>query len=134
MQFSWLLAHNSDFLICQMLLHVTYGFLLLFAFVQTISYHNWFAYAVTILPAAFYNLCLLFEFTYHALWYVICNYTLDIWEVRIMSQLSSHAIIKYSWKIQTCSAKNHFRRKFASSAFDQNLAEQAKIVAVGWLC
>ena len=37
-EFYWhLVAHSTDFVICQMWLHMTYGFLLLYAYVQTIS-------------------------------------------------------------------------------------------------
>ena len=72
------LAHSTDFVICQMKLHMTYGFLLLFAFVRTFSYQIWFVYV---------ELCYLQLFTiiaYHLnahimlLWYVICNY---IWHM-----------------------------------------------------
>ena len=69
-----IIAHDWDFLICQMYFHKSYGFLLLFAFVWTISYHNWFVYA------ELYYLQLFTIIAYHLnapimlLRYVICNY------------------------------------------------------------
>ena len=64
---------------------MTYRFLLFFAFVWTISYHNWFVYLDlysdhwSILPAAFYNHCLPFMNAHIMLLrYVICNY---IWHM-----------------------------------------------------
>ena len=61
-----------------MLLHMTYGFLFWFAFVRTISYHNWFVYL------ELYYLQLYTIIAYHLnanimlLYYVICNY---IWHM-----------------------------------------------------
>ena len=72
-------AHNSDFLICHMLLHMDFTLVCL-------CMDNFLPQLVclrrTILPETFYNHCLPFECTYHAL--TICH-IFDIWEVRIMS-------------------------------------------------
>ena len=73
-QFRIWATYNSDFLICQILLHTTHGFLVLFAFVRTISYPNWFVYV------KLYYLQLFIIIAYHLnsnimlVQYVLCNY------------------------------------------------------------
>ena len=64
---------------------MTYGFLLLFAFVRTISYHNWFVY-IELYYLQFFTIIAYHLDTYNALFrYVLYVITFDIWEVRIMS-------------------------------------------------
>ena len=65
-------------------IHMTYGFLLLFDFVRTISYHNWLVYA-KLYTCSFLQSLL-------TIWMdILCSYdmsyviTFDIWKVRIMS-------------------------------------------------
>ena len=73
-----MLAHSTDFVICQMSLHMTYGFLLLFAFVWAFSYQIWFV------NVDLYYLQLFTIIAYHLnahimlLRYTICNY---IWHM-----------------------------------------------------
>ena len=67
---------------------ITYGFLLLFAFVRTIFYQNW--VVKSILPVAFLQSLL-------TIWiHISCSYDMsyEIWEVRIM---------RYKLIVQTCS-------------------------------
>ena len=74
--FLWLLiAHSTDFVIC----HMTYGFLLLFAFVRIISYQIWFVY-VELYYLQLFLPSLLPHLNAH-IWlfrYIICNY---IWHM-----------------------------------------------------
>ena len=73
---------------------MAYGFLLLFAFVQTISYHKWFV-------DVYYTTCSFLQSMLTIWMRMSCSYdmsyliTFDIWEVRIMSFLL--LLFQVSW-------------------------------------
>ena len=87
-----LLVHSTDFVICQMLLHMTYGFLLLFAFEWTISYQTWTIYIELYCLLLFTIIVYLLNAHIMLLQYVICKLHLtygksELWAIELLSTL-----------------------------------------------